>query len=732
LAATKTRFTPRLRTVLFLLGAGITALWVSERYGLRSVDWLPLLSALVAGLIAPRLVDHQDKPSRGRLALALGLCVAVALYLRLTYFNGIGGHGDFAYLYYLRRMFHGDFVEVFTTSYGHKVLVIAPMLLLFKLFGPSYLTAFAPVMVLSIAQIFLAYAIVRRLGLLPPTALTAVWLVAVYPLDVFVASTIRGDIETGFIFGLCSYLLLRSGLFGDAQDDRRSAGWAVALGFCLGLGTLIKATCWTGFFIVFLFFLAQSLRMKKPALRFGWVAAGVALFFVAQAVFFQLAVGDALQSWRIGLLHLTRLEAQGDFANDPSLRFSFMPAMLFDWKSLAPRLADWDSNNYGGYGMYFYLLAFALLLYTRRLVRDSAAALIWVGGFILFFTFGSMSLFHYTPPHKQIRHLSAVTVPLTILVAVGFHTTLHAWFTHKLQKWMHLALIAGVAVSSVAVVSHHHRQYRQIMPHKQALLKYVNEHPDRHLWLPHTYMQHLELKTGYAHPKFKHNFPGWPDRGHHNDLNFFEADAFDEHYVVLDKSIADHRFAPSPVKNLQEMLAQEAYEVVDTIGEGSRPLTVLRVLPEKLAAPTQTSVAGDVVWRTEAEQMNFAGDVAALVQDMSSFDGEWSGKRQLLVDAEAAGVIVDLTFTITEPVRGTLQVRLTRAADYGVVDFALDGETIGSPLDAYAPSVQPSDFLTLGEVDLASGVHRLTVACRRKNPVSNGAKFGLDVFVIRR
>jgi hypothetical protein len=60
----------------------------------------------------------------------------------------------------------------------------------------------------------------------------------------------------------------------------------------------------------------------------------------------------------------------------------------------------------------------------------------------------------------------------------------------------------------------------------------------------------------------------------------------------------------------------------------------------------------------------------------------------------------------------------------------VDGESIGAPLDLYAPAVMPTGRLRLSVVSLSQGQHLITFTVTGKNPASRGYYFGLDVIAL--
>ncbi|KAJ3056204.1 hypothetical protein HK102_011234, partial [Quaeritorhiza haematococci] len=104
----------------------------------------------------------------------------------------------------------------------------------------------------------------------------------------------------------------------------------------------------------------------------------------------------------------------------------------------------------------------------------------------------------------------------------------------------------------------------------------------------------------------------------------------------------------------------------------------------------------------EAESLRLrdktAGEFAG--QDMTPFGDAWSGSSQLFWIVREPGARLDLELPVEKAGPYALWAAFTKAADYGVVQLALDGAPLGKPLDLYAPNVAHSGEVPLGVVDL--------------------------------
>ena len=114
-------------------------------------------------------------------------------------------------------------------------------------------------------------------------------------------------------------------------------------------------------------------------------------------------------------------------------------------------------------------------------------------------------------------------------------------------------------------------------------------------------------------------------------------------------------------------------------------------------------------------------------QDMTPFAGQWSNDAHLWwIDAKP-GDRLDLALPVSKAGKFNLSLQLTKAPDYGIVQFYLDSEKLGGPIDLYHPSVVPTGPLAMGTRELAAGEHKLTVEITGANEKAIKAyMFGLD------
>ena len=105
----------------------------------------------------------------------------------------------------------------------------------------------------------------------------------------------------------------------------------------------------------------------------------------------------------------------------------------------------------------------------------------------------------------------------------------------------------------------------------------------------------------------------------------------------------------------------------------------------------------------------------------------WSGNAHLWWRDAKPGETLTLAIPVAKAGRYKVVVRLTKSYDYAIVQFHLDGEKLGEPLDLYSPKPVSDDPIALGTRELAAGEHKLTLEIAGTNPKSKPRHMaGLD------
>ncbi|MFN0127205.1 MAG: PVC-type heme-binding CxxCH protein [Verrucomicrobiales bacterium] len=165
----------------------------------------------------------------------------------------------------------------------------------------------------------------------------------------------------------------------------------------------------------------------------------------------------------------------------------------------------------------------------------------------------------------------------------------------------------------------------------------------------------------------------------------------------------------------------------------------VRDLVAYLTSPTQVPLPGegpvDTVMRVpgaiEGESMKVIAKSAgeAAPQNMAGFpDSRWSGDDQLWWTGAKAGDRLTLALPVTQPGKYAIKAVFSRAPDYGVAKFHLNGRPLGDKqVDFFGWKVTATPLLTLGEAELTAGEHPFTIEITGANPEAVKAfMVGLD------
>jgi len=107
--------------------------------------------------------------------------------------------------------------------------------------------------------------------------------------------------------------------------------------------------------------------------------------------------------------------------------------------------------------------------------------------------------------------------------------------------------------------------------------------------------------------------------------------------------------------------------------------------------------------------------------------GVWTDDNHLWWTGAQPGDTMDVAVKADKAGTYDVSVVLTKAVDYAIVQFRLDGRRLGDPIDLYNDGVVKTPALPLGTVELAAGDHVLTVEIVGANEkAQKGYRFGMD------
>ena len=159
--------------------------------------------------------------------------------------------------------------------------------------------------------------------------------------------------------------------------------------------------------------------------------------------------------------------------------------------------------------------------------------------------------------------------------------------------------------------------------------------------------------------------------------------------------------------------------------EGAKSLRGQRIAPDAKTGKVPGALEG------ESLTAKTSGGTAS-PQKMDDFNADqWSGNSQMWWTGGQPGDALELEF---ESKAGTwdLDVVLTCARDYGIVQLSLDGEKLGKPIDLYSTDVITTGVLVFPKQALKAGKHRLQIQIVGSNSAAVKAYMvGIDYLRLR-
>ncbi|PQO47117.1 FG-GAP repeat domain-containing protein [Blastopirellula marina] len=170
--------------------------------------------------------------------------------------------------------------------------------------------------------------------------------------------------------------------------------------------------------------------------------------------------------------------------------------------------------------------------------------------------------------------------------------------------------------------------------------------------------------------------------------------------------------------------------------------------PKVYTGPKLPSVEGAEVVRGPKAKLNGAGKAEGAIegesftakptggsarpQNMSGFGGDkWSGDSQLFWTGAKPGDTLSLDLPKFSG-KVDIEVVLTTAGDYGVVQLSLDDQPLGPPIDLYTSDVKTTGVLTFPGITADGTEHQLHVQVLGSNPKAKKAyMFAIDFLRIK-
>lgn len=580
---------------------------------------------------------------------ALILILLVGLILRITFFNGLHRHDDWLYLFFIRSFINSFTEEMFSNLWGMRLLILLPVVVVFKTVGVSYYTTFIPTILFSLGSILLAYLISFKLYKNKNIALLSAFLLAIFPIDVFVSTTIRGDVEPCFFVGLSIYFFLISGQYYEKNSPRKfkKLFFLLATGMAIYLAYLSKDTGLIMIVSYFFLFIIDSIRKRKIQWSYSAIVFSLVFFICLEGTFYKTIAGNFFQRYEKGNKIYTNWIERGDYKDDPSIdpEYTFCVIGNIPTDSCRDRFRiQGFTNSYyslngvvGLSGYFYYLAALSIILIVKYRDRKTIPILITFLFFIAYITFGTMSFKHYHFIHKETRYFNILSIFLVILCSRGLFLLPKASLSFK--KY-HIPLInIGIILlllfcTSIYSLSINHDKYKDNLLFLDQVKEFMLENKESDYFTESVYATAIDLHSGYGFSDPIHGdngFAGKPSFGENKDIFFVSYEELKKknHFVIVrrENNIITIKSFLDPNVNFEDI-------IVKRFKKDENELYILEVSPEDLYDQTlyqAKETLGDVtgtkkVYLDQVEMISHHQDYSSLFFDK----GIGQNKLQLL------------------------------------------------------------------------------------------------------
>ena len=158
-----------------------------------------------------------------------------------------------------------------------------------------------------------------------------------------------------------------------------------------------------------------------------------------------------------------------------------------------------------------------------------------------------------------------------------------------------------------------------------------------------------------------------------------------------------------------------------------------KVLREKAGEFEPSYRVANAIEAENLKVLQESGDFSVEIQNIwPSATHKWSGDAQLWVRPTRPNEWVDLELPVAGDGKYHVLAYITKAPDYGIVQFSLNGKPLGQPIDCFDGSGVNTACVDLGRVQLKIGpvTLRMEVTGTNQNSVGQRYMCGLDCIVL--
>ncbi len=380
----------------------------------------------------------------GKAAYVLFGILAVAVILRLLFFNGPFGSDDLVYLTRAVQIAQGDWSSANYNGalrYGFNI----PAGVFVYLFGVNLAAANLWPLLCSLAEIAAVYLFASKLWG-PRAAFYAAIILAFIPIHVAVATRIHTD-------PIVSCFLTLSFILFYLAEERRTPGLYLLAGLAMGMVFWVKELA-----VVTLFaFALYPLFWRRLDMRWGYVVAGGLIMLFAHFALMHFIAGDPFHAFKV----ITR-QVSGDIIDkgygEDAIGYYFK-YLFFDIKH------TWLLGILAAVGLF--RLPFSRLKHGS-LPSGLAYIAFWLLALLSILSFTPISFEPLRFVMKQSNYLTLFLAPMALLAGYQLART---------PRWLALSLLLLIASGGFLLAALEQQAYQVFTSNSKAAVTFARAHP---------------------------------------------------------------------------------------------------------------------------------------------------------------------------------------------------------------------------------------------------------------
>jgi len=615
------------------------------------------------------------------------ILIGVVIFRTLTV-SGMSQGDDLAYTELANRFAEGN-TDYYYGIFYFRWIVYLPIAVLYKVLGVNDFSSLALSIFTSVANVYLAYKIVRYETNELAARITAI-LYAFFPLVAVYGTMLETASPMEFATLLSVYLV-------QIAMRKESKALFFVGGLAAGFAPLGRET---GIFIVPLLalyvFYKEGLS-RKSFLFSAIVAASSILPIALQGLFFYFRFGNFL--FRMVESRQAVILQNQTIGMDPKDLFFYVLTVY-------KKEGFYDSAFFVNYGYLFPVAIFYSFVFR---LRGLGIFLAWFILYLGFMTFAPSTLSPYQTLIRNNRYMIVLILPPVAVVSTALAHMLQA---KNFWKWIGFILLVGIFATSTWSSVQITNAFRNGHRDSKEITKFILSKNQIVYSLDQDFPRLYKYYSGYKLDKLRiiQDFSQIDQEGllvipigHHPDRYNMDITRLEKIY----------KQPPASWKLLHELADYKVFAV-----SPFRQEDFLQVIGGIITSNSSTKID------LSANDISFFQNALVVTQSMKGFGNFWRNGDHVFIGGDNPEVTASILLKSDSKKSVSIQMGFTTASDFGIVEIYANEKQIGK-VDLYSEKVDYKQ-MEWKSVELKEGDNTLQFRILEKNSSSTSFRMGID------